>query len=323
MNKTTETISKDKKSGKREYKFDLSDGLGAEDIGAIFIWIYKAILFILKVIFYPYYWITQEIGRTIHFIMNPHDGPLTEEEKIYVQSVPFFFMMFGFFIGILIGAIVIFIKIDDIRAFIDSFNFDVAVNFIVSIIQLFIDIIKFIVLGTWDVTTAILKGMYDIASKNVLITFIVLSTIGFFGFLLFLLITETDYLQSFLQRIKDFFNFIFGLPRRAYNWGNHLYLRIIRRLSNVVYGDYRLDYDMKFFRRVVGISMGFSLYILIILLGILFIQRPTQDVEQALLYAIISVIGFGFLCGIIAPYFLTRALDKITKGKYKATIENN
>ncbi len=171
MNKaaSTDTTSKTESTKKKEYKFDLSDGLGFEDIAAIFSWIFKVIVFILKVIFYPYYWIFQEIGRTIHFLMNPHDGPLTDDEKVYVQSVPFFFLMFGFFVGILIGAIVIFIKIDEMRAFIEKFNADVAVDIIVSFFQFLIDALKFIIIGLWDVTTFVLGTIFEIAAKDVLL----------------------------------------------------------------------------------------------------------------------------------------------------------
>ncbi len=314
MSESEETTKNDEKK-KGEYKFDLSDGLGLNDIIAIIIWIFKAIIFILKVVFYPYYWIWKEIGRTINFLGNPHEGPLTDDEKIYVKSVPFFFLNFGFFIGILIGAVVIFIKIEQIKQFLSGFKFDVLVQIVVDVINFIIDIIKAVILGIWDASTWLVGNIITIAAQNVLLTFIALSTLGFIAFILFLIITETDYVQRFWAFSKSSLSFIIKLPKNIYHAADNLYLKIITSLAAAVFGDKDLPYDMRFYRRVVGFSMGFSIYILFILLAILFVQNPDRP-DQALLYAIVSVFGFGVLCGLISPYGLTKALARISKEKY-------
>ena len=86
-----------------KYRFDLSDGFGKEDIFAIFAGFWKFITFLLKLVLFPYFWILRMLSRSIRFvkIREPSDRLLTEDEKLFMESTPTFFILVGFFCWII------------------------------------------------------------------------------------------------------------------------------------------------------------------------------------------------------------------------------
>ena len=81
---------------KSRYSFDLSDGFGKEDIRAIFSGIWGFIVGILKIIFWPYVWISRVIGRSVRFIrVKATDNPLSSDERAFIESIPGFFIISG------------------------------------------------------------------------------------------------------------------------------------------------------------------------------------------------------------------------------------
>ena len=112
------------KSGK--YTFDLSDGFGREDFFAIFIAIWNFIKFILKVIFYPYVWILRMFGRSIRFVRTKEaaNKSLNEDERRFMESIPTFFVLMGFFVGLLLGIVVAIGASDSISDFFETLSLD-------------------------------------------------------------------------------------------------------------------------------------------------------------------------------------------------------
>ena len=97
-------MTEETKKGK--YSFDLSDGFGKEDIRAIFSGIWGFFVGILKIIFWPYVWISRIIGRSIRFIrVKATDNPLSSDERAFMESIPGFFIITGIFSGVFLIAI--------------------------------------------------------------------------------------------------------------------------------------------------------------------------------------------------------------------------
>ena len=110
------------KSGK--YTFDLSDGLQKEDFFAIFVSIWTFIKLIFKLIFYPYVWILRMFGRSIRFVRtkDASEKPLNEDERSFMESIPTFFVLLGFFMGLLLGIVVAIGASEKINAFFVLYN---------------------------------------------------------------------------------------------------------------------------------------------------------------------------------------------------------
>ncbi|MHA2273867.1 MAG: hypothetical protein ACXACI_18610, partial [Candidatus Hodarchaeales archaeon] len=106
---------------KSKPKFDLSDGVGKEDFLAIIYGIWHFIFVLLKVILWPWIWAFREIGRTIRFIKNSHDGTLNDSERQFLESLPLFFTVIGLLGGFAVAIIAILALTDFVVEIFDDF----------------------------------------------------------------------------------------------------------------------------------------------------------------------------------------------------------
>ena len=126
-----------------KYRFDLSDGFGKEDIFAIFKGFWNIIAFFLKLILFPYVWILRMLSRSVRFIKSREAGnkPLTEDEQLFMESTPTFFILVGFFIGLLVAVFVALFGTDAVNTFLEKLSLDTVIEAIGWWLMLILEII--------------------------------------------------------------------------------------------------------------------------------------------------------------------------------------
>ncbi len=327
------------KSGR--YTFDLSDGFGREDIFAIFAAIWNFIKFILKIIFYPYVWMFRMFGRSIRFVRTKEasEKPLNEDERYFMESIPTFFVLMGFFLGLLLGIVVAIGASDAITEFFESLSLDtlissigwwllVILEIILTIIGLGYHDIDFLVwkkgderaFGIIDWIRGIFELMYNIVQSDPVLLFIGIGLIGISLAVIWIVISETGIVTGVFSFIKAILRFIVTAPYRAYDKANQIFLTTNQKLSSFVIGTERLENrTVAFHRKILLYIMGLGLWTF---LGGLFVLAaevaPADPAYKQISFFLVILFVFGIGVGIIELYVIVRFLDTVSRKKYAA-----
>jgi hypothetical protein len=325
------------KSGR--YTFDLSDGFGREDFLAIFVAIWNFIKLILKVIFYPYVWMLRMFGRSIRFARTKEaaNKPLNEDERYFMESIPTFFVLMGFFLGLLLGVVVAIGASDAIAEFFESLSLDtlistigwwflLAIEIILTVIGLGYHDIDFLVwkkgdersLGIIDWVRGLFELLYAIVQSDPVLLFIGIGVIGISLAVVWIVISETGIVSGVLKVVRSTVHFLVTAPFKAYDRANQIFRGVNHQLSSIVIGRERLENrTVSFHRKILLYVLGLGLWTFF---GGLFVLAaevaPSDPASQQFAFFLIVLLFFGFGVGILELFLIVRFLDAVSRGKY-------
>ncbi|MFV2015720.1 MAG: hypothetical protein ACC656_09850, partial [Candidatus Heimdallarchaeota archaeon] len=128
---------------KKPIEFNLSDGVSWHDFAAIFIMFFVFLWRIVRLILAPIFWVYGENVRMIRFVRaSSSERPMTDDERLFVESIPFILSLTGAVGGILVGVFAAFTLSDSIQEFLDKISLD------------FLG-------GIWDVIAAIIIAIFS------------------------------------------------------------------------------------------------------------------------------------------------------------------
>lgn len=334
-----ETVEK-----KGRYSFDLSDGVGKEDIFAIFAAIWGLIATILKIILWPYVWIFRVISRSIRFIRTKEstEKPLSEDERRFMESIPTFFILIGFFTGLLLAILVwifgteIFDKIYRSVTGLDAFVlgvftfFDVLIEIIFTLIGIgyrsdrWLDQPPFYFQGTerrsgiLDIVRILLEIIWDVVQQDPFLLFIAVGIGGVVVIVVLIILSETGVISGIAKIVSKTINLIVTAPYTVYNILNGIFLRFNKIMSSIIIGSGRLqNRNVAFHRKILVISYALGIYTFISGLFVLASQPDLlSEATDAVIFIIIVLFAVGIGVGIIEMFLIVRFLDIVSRGKY-------
>ena len=305
---------------KRTAKFDLSDGISSEDFIALGHGLVRAIVFILKIIFFPIIWVKRMLVKLMKFLFSPHaERLLTEDEKQVVSSVPVFLG----FLGLTLGAIFAIIAyVNNSSDFLSSFNnvtnfFKLIGGWIKGVFDVLGILWGFfyqnILIGTKDL---ILKSIVN----NSVLAFLALSLIGFVGAIVILVILELKFVRVFLAKVSDIINYIIRLPFTAYQRLQQTWGAIIAKLGYPVMGGEEMlnKYSNKFYQKALRLILLFALFFLFFAFFILATSNLSTNNTYTYLFLIITMLLAGLVAGYPVAYVIVKLLKSLSKDKYEA-----
>jgi len=315
----------------KKYVFDLSDGFGKSDVFAIFAAIGHLIAFVFKVIFYPYVWILRMFGRSFRFARSKEsvDNTLSDDQRLFMESIPTFFILVGVFMGLIIAIFIGFIGSDAVERFLESLSLDTLIESLGWWLTLFLEIILWIIgldtgtgedkiyrFGIVDIIRGIFEIILAIFSSDPVLLFIGIGLVGIALAVVWILVSETGIVAGVVSFIAGVTKFLIFAPRRVYDKANNIYLGFNRRLGAIVLGDTRLGmYTVAFHRKILFYSLGLGIWTF---LGGLFVlaSNPFSDVSFQIGFVLIVLLFFGLGVGIVEIFLIVRFLDAVSRGKY-------
>ncbi|MFX1515849.1 MAG: hypothetical protein ACFFC6_06040 [Promethearchaeota archaeon] len=323
---------------KSKYSFDLSDGFGREDIRAIFSGIWGFIVGILKLIFWPYVWISRVIGRSIRFIrVKATDNPLNSDERAFMESIPGFFIITGIFSAVflvVVGYIINenlmklgdFFRNIDISSLLETiWNFLFATYPEISVLEIILLIIGYDVRNDQGVVTHDRFGILDIIGflfdiiadiiQEPLMLFIGIVAVMFVLVIIFIVISETGIVVGIISIFARFFGVIRTTPRKGFNTLNNVYLRFNNVISSIIIGENRLvDYSVSYHKKLL--LYIYLLGVLTFISGFIVIISGKIPEDQIYGFILLILITVGFGVGVLEMFIIVRFMDVISRGKY-------
>lgn len=318
--------------------FDLSDGFGTEDIRAIFGGIWRFILGVLKIIFWPYVWIYRIIGRSIRFSrVKATDNPLSTDERRFMESIPGFFIITGIFFGIFLVALGYIID-ENLMKLGDFFrNIDIstmleslwAVFFAthpdISVLEIILKIIGYDVRDSSGTVTHDRFGILDIIGylfdiiadiiEDPLILFIGIVAVLFVLVIIFIVISETGVVKAFLSTTSRIIRVIVTTPQKGFIRANAVYLRFNRIISKIIIGEKRLaTYSVEYHKKLL--LYIFLLGFLTFLSGLIVIMSGRIDLDYIYTFILIILFTVGFGVGVLEMFIIVRFMDVISRQRY-------
>ena len=318
-----------------KYRFDLSDGFGKEDIFAIFGSIWHIFSFILKVIFYPYVWILRMFGRSIRFARTKKspEKALEPDERNFVESIPGFFVLLGFFGGLLFAIVVWLTNETGLSEFLDNINLSSIIDVLGDFLGGVLEIILWIIgiddrsvtpvkdrFGLLDIIfdvifDGILVKIVEIVAEDAIMTFVGIGVIGVILAIAWIVISETGIIGAFFSIITRVVTTAVAVPSNAWNRSNRIYLKFNQVLANIVIGQHRLDErNIGFHRKILLLTLGLGIYTFVagIAVGVTTDQSLIDTIPY--IFTVILVLGLGV--GLIEMFLIVRILDIVSRKKY-------
>ncbi|MFW9853796.1 MAG: hypothetical protein ACFFFG_01955 [Candidatus Thorarchaeota archaeon] len=335
-------MTKEASQEKPRYKFDLTDGIGREDAFAIIYGIGRAVLFILKIIFWPLVWLGRIFNRSVRFarVKDTKVRRLTRDERLFIESIPTFFILAGIFIGGIIAIIEFFLGSDAIIEFIEEISLDTLIASIVWWLTFILEIILTIIglgnhhmnlsiagydiwvqgeertIGIIDWIRALFTFLFEFVQKDPIVLFLTIGAIGIGVTLVWILVSETGAVTFVVSRFVTLVRQVVGAPRAVYNQLNAAYLGFNNRLSSIVIGSRRLDQrSVAFHRKILLLTLGLGLYTFV---GGIFVIA-TQNIQDHVFFIsviLVMLTAFGLGIGIVGMFIIVRLLDRVSRGKY-------
>lgn len=317
------------------YSFDLSDGFGGEDIKAIFSGIWRFFVGILKFIFFPYVWIYRIFGRSIRFIrVKATDNPLSAEERAFMESIPGFFVLTGFFGGILF-VIIIYLIGRDLSSFFDKIELSTILDTIGQFLEGILEVVLWIIgvdkrneagvvvldrFGILDILGYIfdfIAGLVRVITDHPLGLFLGIGVVGIVIAAIWIIISETGVIKRIFSVIAKIFTVVVTTPHKGYNRINKIYLGFNRTLSKVILGEKRLEgYKVGFHKKIILYSFFLGFYTFIAGIFVIATQDPplTGDTLYFMIFTILVTLGIGV--GILELFIIVRFIDVVSRGGY-------
>ncbi|MHA2053879.1 MAG: hypothetical protein ACXAB2_07245 [Candidatus Hodarchaeales archaeon] len=318
-----------------KYRFDLSDGFGKEDIYAIVASIWGFFSFLLKLVFYPYVWILRMFGRSYRFARTKKspEKALEPDERSFVESIPGFFVLLGFFGGLLFAVLVWITNETGLSEFLDNINLtsilDILGDFFGGVLEIILVIIgiddrsvdpvhdRFGLLDiVFDVIyDGILVNLISIVTKDATMTFIGIGLIGVVLAIVWIIISETGIVGAFFSVISRVLTTVVAVPSNAWNRSNTIYLRFNHILASIIIGQNRLDErNIGFHRKILLLTLGLGIYTFIA--GIAVGVTSDQNVLESIPYIFTVILVLGLGVGLIEMFLIVRILDIVSRKKY-------
>ncbi|MFX0013307.1 MAG: hypothetical protein ACFFB2_02430 [Promethearchaeota archaeon] len=325
-------MTEDTKKG--GYSFDLSDGFGREDIMAIFSGIWRFIIGILKIIFWPYVWISRIFGRSIRFVrVKATDNPLSEEERRFMESIPGFFVLTGFFGGIFFVIILYLLDWGGLASFFDNIELTTVIEAIGSFLSFLLEIILWIIgydkkddegkvildrFGIADILGyifEILASIIKLITDHPLGLFLGIGVIGVIIAAIWIIISETGIVSAVFSVIVKLFRVLVTTPHKGFNKANLIYLRFNSILSKIIIGEKRLaGYKVGFHRKILLYSFFLGFYTFFAGIFVIASQGITGDELYFLIFIILFTLGIGV--GVVELFIIVRFIDIVSRGSY-------
>lgn len=326
---------------KTEYKFDLSDGFGKEDVGGIFITLFRFIWKIITIVLYPYFWMGRMINRSIAFLRSKKDpnSALEPAERDFVETIPGFFILSGIFIGLFFGAFIFFADSAQISSFFDNINLTSIIDALAALFGFILEIILWIIgvdkrdaagnvtldrFGLLDLFfDVIFKGLADffrIIFDDPLMLFVGIGLVGFLVAIIWIIVSETGVVSAIVNKTLSVFSFLIKIPRQVYNYLDSLFWKVNDFVGGLVIGDERLDNrNIGFHKKVVKFSYALGLWTFFGGIFVLIVEVGDKlDGWPGIAFIFAILVAFGFGVGILEIFLITRVLDTVSKKKYIA-----
>ncbi|MHA1991796.1 MAG: hypothetical protein ACW98A_12580 [Candidatus Hodarchaeales archaeon] len=310
---------------KTKAKFDLSDGIQAEDFIALGTGLLSFIWRILVIIFYPFIYIWRNLGRLRVFLTTKAARPLTREEIKFISSWPLFLTIIGIMLGLVFGLFGFLVAQDEVLLQLqDISNF---LSFIGGIIVGIIDIIAIILGAIWDILVGLKNFVLDVFSSDFLMSFIFVAFLGFIGAIVVLLILESRILGRIIDSLSGVIDNIFALPRRTYNYLDKvIWNSVVQKLGRPIVGGEKIEnFSNVFYKRLIMATFVFSLLSFVISLYALFfiqykdlsgILSDNTKLVSTLSVIILVLILTGIFTGFPVTFFYMWLLSRLSGEKY-------
>ncbi|MFX0206403.1 MAG: hypothetical protein ACFFDT_10500 [Candidatus Hodarchaeota archaeon] len=328
-----------------KYSFDLSDGFGKEDIRAIFSGIWRFIIGILKIIFWPYVWISRIFGRSIRFIrVKATDNPLSSDERAFIESIPGFFVLTGFFGGILFVVIVYLLDWGGLASFFDNIELTSIIEAIAGFLGVILEIIlwiigydkrdadgnvildRFGILDILGILFDIMASIVRLITEHPLGLFLGIGVIGVVIAGIWIIISETGIVSSIISIISRIFGVVVTTPHKGFNTLNNVYLRFNHILGGIIIGEKRLSgYSVSYHKKIIMYTFFLGFYTFLAGIFVIATQDPplTGDTLYFMIFTILFTLGLGV--GILELFIIVRFIDIVSRGSYdtgKGTVQS-
>jgi len=317
---------KTKKKTDHKIEFNLDDGVTWHDFVGIFVLIGQFILRILRLILSPIFWVYGENVRMIRFMRAAgHQRVLSDDERWFVETIPFVYTVTGIVGGILVGLFAALSFSNTIEEFLKNLNLEFIAtlfNFIGGIFVFIYNILKSIVLGIATFIHWIIDLIIGAFSVSPYLAFGGLVIVGLVIMLTYVAITETGALEGVSKAIKKAFFWLIGSPERFRMRVNSIYRRINHNLTIILVGKERLHTRTQvYFKKVVIYTFILSIWSFVS--GIVIGTNPSNYGNLKTTFekvAFTSSVLFvaGVISGTLFFAFMARFLDLFNRKKYIA-----
>lgn len=309
---------------RRRIEFNLEDGFTWHDVVGIFLLILLFIWRLIRLILTPIFWVINENVRMWRFIRaKGHDRVMTDDERYFVETIPFVYSLTGLVGGILLGVFAAFTFRDIIERFIESINVEIFndfFGFIGSVILWIWNALVFIVEGIGSIFTFIYDVVLGAFQINPFLAFGGLILLGIVVVIIWVTIVETGIFEKLVYYLQRAFFWLIGSPDRFRLRVGNIYRRFNHRLTAFLVGKDRLHTRTHvYFKRSVTYTLILSAYSFAV--GIYIGTDPAQygGLEgwfSKILFTSTVLFIAGVVSGTLFFALMTRFFDLLNRKKY-------
>jgi hypothetical protein len=277
----------------------------------------------LKIVLYPVFWVYEQNVRLYRFIRaDGHKRVMTEDERLFFESVPIVFMSTGIIGGVIIGLLIalqVNIKLSEFFS-----------NLSKNLSAIFDPLTGFIGFLWNDITLPILGFLYGIAegiynifrdwyNQDPFFALIILVGLGI-GIVLAWITIHEKFGLTISQFFNRLFDVLFGTPQRMYKKAVTFYQRVNHSITAFLIGEKRLKTRTQdFFKKSLMYTTLLTVWTFIagIYINIKFFPSNDEIANQVVFSAIVLLVA-GFICGTLIFALITRYFDLMNRQKYIA-----
>ncbi|MHA1991797.1 MAG: hypothetical protein ACW981_10870 [Candidatus Hodarchaeales archaeon] len=316
-----------------EKKANKQDSEDIDVVQNIFRVILHFIRVILETLFYPLIWTGKEFVRMWNLLgggKKNKDKPLNHSEIAFIESLPIFMTVLGSLVAIVVGAIAWIRFNDTISEFIADLTrgFDGIVNILKGLWGGFVFILRLI----YDIFKGLLDAfvtLFDVLIQDPLFLIIVVMIFVSVFVALYLIISETEYVNVILRKIGYIGLGITDFPRWFYDLLDRVYFKLSKGLGRRFVGGEHVTYKTRaFYQRITWLVVLYAFWSFIwgIMLLIQEILTPQGGDFTSNSDTILNTTGklllvlfvSGVIAGFVLTFILVMLLNKISGEKYKA-----
>ncbi|MHA2502706.1 MAG: hypothetical protein ACXAE3_07545 [Candidatus Kariarchaeaceae archaeon] len=312
-------------SEKKKVEFNLKDGVSWHDFAGVFVMIGLFFWRLFLLVISPVIWIYNENVRMIRFARaTSHERVLTEDERFFVETIPFVYTVTGLIGGVLVGLIGWLSFGDTLREFFENLQLDFIAaffNFIGSILKfIFVDIIFGLISAIANFFSWIGGIIFSAFTQSPFLALGGLLLIGVVIMLIYIAFAETGIAANIFYYVRKAFLWIIGSPDRFRMRVNSIYRRFNHRLTTLLVGKERVHTRTQvYFKKVVFYTIFLSLYSFAA--GIFIASSPEdwggfETFFQRIFFAAMVLFFAGVISGTLFFAFVARFLDLLNRAKY-------
>ncbi|MHA2098174.1 MAG: hypothetical protein ACW99A_05770 [Candidatus Kariarchaeaceae archaeon] len=307
---------------KRSIEFNLDDGVSWHDFAAIFVLFFVFIWRIIRLILSPIFWVYGENVRMFRFVRaSSSDRPMTEDERLFVESIPLILSLTGAVGGVVVGVFAAFSLSEDISDFMDKISLD------------FLG-------GIWDLIGGLIVGIFDVIvwvgsllgsgigwgfdllvsafQENVFLAFMGLASAGIVLLLVWVALSEKGVFHKVFGFIIRFLKWLIGSPDRFRFRIDNYYRRMNHYLTKKLVGEVTLlTRTQIYFKLSVRYTLIASFYSFASGVYIGVTEFDQNDPDWQIIFFIAGVLFVaGILSGTLFFALIARFLDLLNRKKY-------